>query len=86
MATPSSKLINKGCASAVTAAITALPNIQSVDASVEKQTVSVVAADDVTFDRVRLAIQSSGKEVKGIRILDGDSITEVAVHAPARIS
>ena len=50
-------------------AITALPNIQSVDTSVESQKVNVVVTDDVTFDQVRLAIQNSGKQVKGGRVI-----------------
>ncbi|KAK4070239.1 hypothetical protein Purlil1_13535 [Purpureocillium lilacinum] len=71
-----------GCASAVTTAITALPNIQSVNASVEKQRISVIAAGDTTFDQVRLAIQNTGKKVKGSRILEGETVKEIAVEAP----
>lgn len=77
------RLTRAGCASAVTTAIKALPNIQSVNASVENQTVSVVAADDTTLDQVRLAIQNTGKKLKGSRILEGDTIKEIAVEAPA---
>ena len=80
---PHSRLTGTGCASAVTTAITALPNIQSVNASVEKQRVSVVAAGDTTFDQVRLAIQNTGKKVKGSRILEGETVKEIAVEAPA---
>merc|ERR1712000_171085 len=67
-----------GCASAVTSAVTALPNVQSVNTSVEKQTVNVVTADNTTFDQMRLAIQNTGKKVKGGRVIEGESVKETA--------
>ncbi|UPK96432.1 hypothetical protein LCI18_007367 [Fusarium solani-melongenae] len=61
-----------GCASAVRNAVTALPNVQSVDTSVEKQKVTVAVEDDVTLDQVKLAIQKAGKQVKGGRVKEGE--------------
>ncbi|KAL7619829.1 ATX1 antioxidant protein 1 [Parahypoxylon ruwenzoriense] len=44
------KMACGGCASAIKKAVTAIPNVQSVEASVKEQTVNVVATGDVTFD------------------------------------
>lgn len=68
-----------GCASTVRNAVTAVPNVQSVDTCVEKQKVSVVAADEVTFDQVKLAIQNAGKQVKGGRVIEGEGLGEMPV-------
>jgi len=58
-------------------AVTALSNIQSVDTSVEKQNVNVLVGEGVTFGQVKLAIQNSGKQVKGGRVKVGEVVTEV---------
>ncbi|KAJ9132074.1 hypothetical protein NKR23_g11421 [Pleurostoma richardsiae] len=71
-----------GCASTVRTAVTALPNVQTVDTSVENQKVNVVVADDVTFDQVRLAIQNAGKQVKGGRVIESEGTTEMSIDLP----
>ena len=63
-------------------AVTALPNVQSVDTSVEKQKVSVAVGDDVTFDQVKLAIQNAGKQVKGGRVIEGEGVSAVPGELP----
>ncbi len=65
-------------------AVTALPNVESVDTSVETQKVNVVVADDVTFDQVKLAIQNAGKQVKGGRVIKGEEVTEMPLDGPER--
>ncbi|KAJ9139024.1 hypothetical protein NKR19_g7613 [Coniochaeta hoffmannii] len=60
-----------GCASAVRTAVNSLPDVQSVETSVEKQKVNVTVADGVTFDQVKLAIENAGKHVKGGKIIAG---------------
>lgn len=75
-----------GCASAVKNAITALPNVQSVDTCVKEQKVSVVVADDVTFDQVKLAIQNAGKQVKGGKVIEGEEVSEVPVEVPVKMN
>lgn len=61
-----------GCASVVRNAVKALPSVQSVDTSVEKQKVIVAVGDDLTLDQVKLAIQRAGKQVKGGRVIEGE--------------
>lgn len=61
-----------GCASVVRNAVKALPSVQSVDTSVEKQKVIVAVGDDLTLDQVKLAIQKAGKQVKGGRVIEGE--------------
>lgn len=70
-----------GCASTVKKAVTALPTVESVETSVEKQTVMVKVEDDLTFDQVKLAIQNAGKRVNGGRVVDGEAVTEMPVEA-----
>ncbi|EWY79725.1 hypothetical protein FOYG_17120 [Fusarium oxysporum NRRL 32931] len=72
-----------GCASAVRKAVTALPDVQSVETSVEKQKVNVIVADDVTFDQVKLVIQNAGKRVNGGRVIEGEGVIEMPVQAVA---
>lgn len=60
------------------AAVTALPDVQSVETSVEKQKVKVIVADDVTFDQVKLAIQNAGKRVNGGRVIEDEADASAA--------
>lgn len=73
-------LTASGCASAVRAAVTALPDVQSVGTSVEKQKVNIIVANDITFDQMKLVIQKTGKQVKGGRIIMGERVTEMPVQ------
>lgn len=59
-----------GCASLITKALIERSGVQSVNTSVEQQNVRVVTMDHVTFETVRAAIEESGKEVKGGKIVE----------------
>ncbi|KAH8588245.1 antioxidant and copper/iron homeostasis protein [Bisporella sp. PMI_857] len=76
------KMACGGCASTVKRAVGAVPDVESIDTSVEKQKVNVVVADNVTFDQVKLAIQSAGKQVDGGRIITSEGVTEMPVNGP----
>merc|ERR1712000_630486 len=66
------QMSSAGCASAVTSAVTALPNVQSV---------KVVTADNTTLEQVRVAMQTTGKKVNGGRVIEGESVKETAEGA-----
>lgn len=73
-----------GCASAVRKAVAAIPNVQTVDTSVEKQKVGVTVTNDVTFDQVKLAIQAAGKRVSAGRVVEACGVTEMEVEEAAK--
>ena len=56
----------------------AIPNVASVEISIEKQQVSVVVHDGVSIEDVKAAIVNVGKKVSGGRTIVDRQATEVA--------
>merc|ERR1712000_243188 len=59
----------ESCASAVKKALAQMNGLHSVKTSVEEQTVTVIAVEEITMEEVGNKIKSSGKAVKDSRIL-----------------
>lgn len=58
-----------GCASSIKKTLNGIPGVKQVDTSVEQQSVTVVTDDNVAFDAISQAIQSTGKELKGGEVI-----------------
>ncbi|KAB5513027.1 hypothetical protein GE09DRAFT_981466 [Coniochaeta sp. 2T2.1] len=62
----------EGCASAVKKALAPMNDLRSVETSVDEQTVTLTAVEEITMEEVGNKIKSSGKVVKDSRILRVD--------------
>ncbi|KAH6663389.1 heavy-metal-associated domain-containing protein [Halenospora varia] len=52
-----------GCSGAVTRVLTKLDGVKSFDVSLDTQTATVVAAPELTYEKVLQTIQKTGKKV-----------------------